>query len=83
MASNLELDTNLKCLMFIIMNSTIFKSAIDCLYQFEWNNIYQKIFEQIIHLIVYKSTPDELIHHVSFVSNFSGYRRLRIGQESY
>ena len=53
-----------------IISTKFFVAAIQTLYDYEWNNMYQKSFEQIINLIMFKSTPEELIFHVMIECGF-------------
>ena len=63
-ASCLDLDVYLHELIKIIVNTNVFTAMIDNFFEYEWNNLYQKVFEQIFHLIVYKTTPSDLIENV-------------------
>lgn len=64
-ASCLDLDVHLNELISILVKTTIFDSVIDNFFEYEWNNMYQKLFEQIFNLIIYKTTPHELIENVT------------------
>jgi len=64
-ASCLDLDSSLLNLLDTIISTNVFVAIIENFYEFEWNNLYQKTFEQIFILIVYKTSPNKLIDNVS------------------
>jgi len=68
-ASNLFID-KLNESVEKIIKTDLFKVAIENFIEFEFNNVYQKYFEQLMILTVNKYTPEELIKHVFVDCNF-------------
>jgi hypothetical protein len=66
-ASGLNLDSYLNKLSEIIVSSGVFKHIVDSFFEYEWNNMYQKVFESVVSLLVYKTSPVELIEDVKIL----------------
>ena len=69
-ASQLELDGDLMNMLKQIINTKVFEAIIFNFFEYEWNNLYQKVLEQIFNLIIYKSSPPELIENVLYTCKF-------------
>ena len=63
-ASNLGLEKSLKKLIIIIVDSNVLEAVINNFFKFEWNNLYQNLFYDIIKVILHKTAPFELIDNV-------------------
>jgi hypothetical protein len=62
-ANNL-ITENIESKLRSILDTELFKNCINNLFQFEYNNLYQRIFEQIILILVNKHTPKIIIDHL-------------------
>jgi hypothetical protein len=80
-ASCLDLDSYLLNLLKVIVETNVFVAIIENFFEYEWNNLYQKVFEQILNLIAYKSSPHELIENVTFYLKIIGFSNMQIPRQ--